>query len=240
MIKQGKTLTIIPAYNEAANIAYVLEGIKRFLPDSDMLVVNDASLDGTAEICHKYNVLVINLPSRLGYGAALETGYKYAYENKYEYILQIDADGQHKPEYTAGLLNEIINGRSDIVIGSRYLKDTKYRASLLKKVGNFIFASVTSYIIKQKITDPTSGLQAFNRKVLRFFVSGDYPDDYPDADILIALHREKFRIKEMSVTMNESKKESMHSGLKPIYYIFKMCLSIFLVTFKTKNQKPED
>lgn len=235
MNKQKKTLTIIPAYNEQANIACVLEGIKRFLPDSDMLVVNDASLDNTAEVCRKYDVLIINLSSHLGYGAALETGYKYAYENKYEYILQIDADGQHKLEYAASLLDEIINGRSDIVIGSRYLKDTRYQASLLKKVGSFLFAIITSYIIKQKITDPTSGLQAFNRKVLKFFISGDYPDDYPDADMLIALHQERFRIKELPVMMNESKRKSMHSGLKPIYYVFKICLSIFLITIKIKK-----
>ncbi len=235
MSGQGKTLTIIPAYNEETNIAYVLEGIKSFLPGSDILVVNDASLDNTAEVCRKYDILVINLASHLGYGAALETGYKYAYENKYEYILQIDADGQHKPEGAAGLLDEIVNDRSDIVIGSRYLKDTKYRASLLKKIGGFLFAIITSYIIKQKITDPTSGLQAFNRKVLKFFISGDYPDDYPDADMLIALYQNRFRIKELPVTMNESKRKSMHSGLKPIYYVFKMCLSIFLITIKTKK-----
>ena len=146
----------------------------------------------------------------------------------------MDGDGQHDPSFISDLLAPIQRGEADIVIGSRFLKTKEresgpflYRAPFTRRVGMGLFRTITSFLIHQKVTDSTSGYQAMNRKVLGW-VSGDqFPVDYPDADVIIMLHRGGFRIREVPVRMFESQeKKSMHSGWKPLYYVFKMFLSI--------------
>ena len=231
-----KTLVIIPAFNEAANIGGLIKNIKKTAPGLDILVIDDGSIDDTAAISANSGALVVRHPFNMGYGVALQTGYKYADINKYDSVVQLDADGQHDPNYISGLLKELERNDADVVIGSRHLSNTKYNARLSRKIGMGLFSGLVSLIIGRKITDSTSGFQALNRNVFKFFTGDIYPYDYPDADVIIMLHRAGFRIKEAPLVMyanNGSK--SMHSGLKPVYYMFKMMLSIFVTLLRKQE-----
>src|SRR3989338_8471938 len=237
MNKSQSIIVILPAHNEEQNIREVIKGIKETLPSAQILVVNDASTDNTPKCSHDAGARVISLPFNLGYGAALQTGYKFALEEGYEYVIQLDADGQHNPKDILKILEPVLNGNADIVIGSRFLEKGNYQTSLARKLVISFFGAIASLFAGQRITDPTSGFQALNRKVIEFFSSDRYPVDFPDADVLIMLHKAGFKIAEVSVRMNPSfLKKSMHSGLKPVYYIFKMLLSIF-VTLLRKDLK---
>jgi glycosyltransferase involved in cell wall biosynthesis len=236
-------LVIIPAHNEEAKIGDVIRGILQQVPHADVLVVDDGSTDQTREVSLRAGGSVVSHPFNLGYGAALQTGYKYALSNGYEMVIQMDGDGQHDPSFIPDLLAVIQKGEADIAIGSRFLgvknRDSglghpPYRAPFLRRLGMRFFGTIASLLIHQKITDPTSGFQAMNRNVLKWVSSDKFPFDYPDADVIIMLHRAGFRIREVPVLMFENTgRKSMHSGWKPFYYVFKMCLSI-LVTLMRK------
>ena len=237
----SETLIIIPAYNEEKRIPLVIRGVKDRLPTADVLIVDDGSRDETRQAAFRAGAKVLSHPFNLGYGAALQTGYKFALENGYNEIIQMDGDGQHDPSCIVDLLTAVRNGDMDIAIGSRFLRpagpstgEPEYRPPLARRLGMGVFRTITSWIIHQRVTDPTSGFQAMNRKVLEWVSSDQFPCDYPDADVIIMLHRAGFRIREIPVRMFPSQdKKSMHSGWKPIYYVFKMFLSI-LVTLMRK------
>ena len=235
MIDTKDILLIIPAYNESKTIGKVIVEIKNQLPVLDILVVNDGSSDDTDKIAKKHGINVVSLPFNMGYGSALQTGYRYAQNKNYQYVLQMDADGQHEPKELVDLIKTIKGDRVDIVIGSRFLNECNYHASWLRRLGMIIFSKITSLIIKQRITDPTSGFQALNHKVLKFFTSEFYPSDYPDADVIILLYHVGFRIKEIPVVMYSAlNKGKIHNGLKPLYYVFKMFLSIIMIFIREK------
>ena len=230
-------IIVIPAYNEESNIPPLIKRIRYHIADADILVVDDGSEDRTARVAEKAGALVVRLPFNMGYGAALQTGFKYALMRRYRYVVQIDADGQHDPESIKTLLNEVKKENVDVVIGSRFLEGKgRYKAPLLRKIGMGLFGKITSIIIGQPVTDPTSGFQALNRDALRFYASQYYPVDYPDADVIIMLHRTGLRIKEVPVIMHARQQgQSMHSGMKPVYYIFKMFLSMFVTLLRRHN-----
>jgi len=234
------TLIIIPVYNEEKNILSVIEDIKKKAYDMGILVVNDGSTDKTESVLERSRVKVINLPYHLGYGVALQTGYKYALEKSYDYVIQMDGDGQHDPGSIENLLTVVKSGDIDVAIGSRFLSNKKYKTSFPRKFGMKLFGSIASLIMGQKVTDPTSGFQALNKKVIKFYGSDVFPCDYPDADAIIMLHRAGFIIKEVPVIMRyDNRSKSMHSGLGICYYIFKMFLSIFVTLLREKSTKKE-
>jgi glycosyltransferase involved in cell wall biosynthesis len=233
-------LVIIPAYNEEANVAGVIRGIQSHLPDAGVLVINDGSLDRTARTASEAGAKVINLPYNMGYGAALQTGYKYARDTGYQVLAQIDGDGQHDPVFILDMLDLIRSGKADIVIGSRFLIDHGYRAPFVKKLGMVLFGRVASWATGQKISDPTSGYQALTRKAFCFCANDVYPSDFADADVLIMFHRAGFRVREVAVRMYPSANErsrylSMYSFLTPFYYVFKMTLAIFVSLLRERG-----
>jgi glycosyltransferase involved in cell wall biosynthesis len=236
-----EVLLLIPAYNEESRIESVIRGVKETHPVPELVVVDDGSSDGTRMRALEAGAHVISHPYNLGYGVALQTGYRYALKGGYELLAQMDGDGQHDPAYLRVLLDTVQSGETDLAIGSRFLETqatnrcrSPYRASLARRCGMWLFGMIASLVIKQKVTDPTSGYQAMNRKVLEWVSSDKFPWDYPDADVIIMLHRAGFRIQEVPVQMYENQdKKSMHSGWKPLYYVFKMFLSI-LVTLMRK------
>jgi glycosyltransferase involved in cell wall biosynthesis len=169
----------------------------------------------------------------MGYGVAIQTGYKYAYANGYHAIVQIDGDGQHDPACIPALLHPVLTGTADFALGSRFLGEGSYEPDRARSLGMLLFRTVVSWQTGQRITDSTSGYQAFNRNVIRYFTSEAFPNDYPDADVLITLHRASFTITEIPVRMfTNAAGTSMHSGIKPLYYVFKMMLSISLVLMR--------
>lgn len=231
-------LVLIPAFNEAENIAPVIASVHATLPGVDVLVVDDGSSDNTAAVAGAAGARVLPLPVNSGYGAALQTGYKYAVRHGYDRVAQMDADGQHLPEYFPKLFEQIESDTADIVIGSRFLDaDGHYQPSLARKLGMAIFSRIASRLMDQHVTDPTSGYQVMRIEVARFFCSDVYPADYPDADILILLQRSGFRVKELPVQMRMPTGKSMHAGHRSIYYMYKMFLSIFVTLLRPAQQE---
>lgn len=228
-------LVVIPAYNEGGKIFQVVSNVRTALPGSDVLVVNDGSRDDTSIEAQRAGAIVLNHPINMGYGVTIQTGYKYAWENGYEYVIQIDGDGQHDPAFIPELLEPVVSGQTDVCVGSRFREVESYRPSFSRRLGILFFRKLVSIIIGREITDPTSGYQAMNRDVIRFFTSDIFPCDYPDADVLVSLNLAGFRIREVPVRMfANAEGKTMHSGMKPLYYMFKMCLSIFVTLLRNR------
>jgi glycosyltransferase involved in cell wall biosynthesis len=233
-----KTLVLIPAFNEAARIGPVVQKVREMCPEYDVVVINDGSRDNTVAAAQAAGAEVVSHPFNMGYGVAIQTGYKYALRKDYDFLVQMDGDGQHDPSFIPQLLAPVVAGKNDFVLGSHFLGVESYEPSLARRFGMAFFRQLVSRLIGQRITDSTSGFQAFNRRVIRFFTTEVFPCDYPDADMLITLHRAGFHIGEAPVRMYANAEgKSMHSGWKPIYYMFKMLLSIF-VTLLRKKEKP--
>ena len=226
-----KVLFVIPAYNEEANIENVIKEIKRDVKYADILIINDCSTDNTKKIIENNNVKCITGIFNLKYAWALQTGIKYAYQNDYDYVIQFDADGQHIAKEAEKLLNEMKKSNVDIVIGSRFLKDTGYKHPFFKKVATKLFTLIIKIFCKQEITDPTSGFQCLNKKVIEYYSKmGNYPE-YPDANLIIDVLLKGFTIKEISVKMRlREAGESMHGGIiKPIKYMINMIYTITVI-----------
>lgn len=236
MNKKDRIAVLVPAYNEEGSIERVVQGIYKANPSLDVVVINDGSTDNTAALAKKAGATVLSLPVNLGYGAALQTGYKFASLRDYDYTIQIDGDGQHDPKFVEKLIEALKSG-ADVAIGSRFLGEGQYDNPAARHIGMIFFRFLIFLFIKRRITDPTSGFQALNRRVFEFFAKSEqYPSDFPDADIIILLHYYGFKVEEVPVVMyNSETGKSMHSGWKPIYYILKMLLSIYAVLLGNKN-----
>lgn len=228
---------LIPAFNEGGLVGQVVRDVKHVLPRADVIVIDDGSTDGTGAEAREAGAVTLTLPVNSGYGAALQTGYKYAVRNGYRLLGQIDADGQHRAESLLEML-EALGDDVDVVVGSRFLDgDGHYRPPFTRRVGIRMFSWVASLATGQHLSDPTSGLQLMRIAVARFFCSDVYPTDYPDADILILLHRTGFRIKEVAVRMQPSPGgKSMHAGHRGIYYAYKMLLSILVTLLRERTE----
>lgn len=226
-----KVLFVIPAYNEEANIENVIKEIKKDVKYADILIINDCSTDNTKKIIEDNNVKCITGIFNLKYAWAVQTGIKYAYQNDYDYVIQFDADGQHIAKEAEKLLNEMKKSNVDIVIGSRFLKDTGYKHPFFKKVATKLFTLIIKIFCKQEITDPTSGFQCLNKKVIEYYSKmGNYPE-YPDANLIIDVLLKGYTIKEISVKMRlREAGESMHGGIiKPIKYMINMIYTITVI-----------
>lgn len=241
--KKSKTLAIIPAFNEQASIGQVVKKLKEVDEQIDIVVIDDGSKDRTAHVASLHGARVIKLSSHMGYGVALQTGYKYAYERGYDYVVQLDGDGQHDPADIPELLKATMSGDGDLVLGSRFIQKTSPTKvhlhedvpGVARKLGISLFAHLTTLLVGFRVTDPTSGYQALNRRAISFFTRDFFPCDYPDADVILIAHRAGFKIREIHVTIyRRSNGKSMHRGLKPTYYTFKMFLSIFMTLLRKK------
>lgn len=228
-----KILLVIPAHNEEENIQLVLDELAELNYGFDVLVVNDESSDRTQEVLDRRGQRSIRLSSNLGYGGAVQSGFKYALAHGYDFVVQMDGDCQHDPASIPTLLEPVVSGQSDVALGSRFIGKVTYQVPALRKAGIALFRSVVSYFIGQRITDPTSGFQALNRKVLAFYADDTYPMDYPDSDVLLELHFSGFKIREVPVVMRPRLRGvSIHGGWQTFYYLAKMFLAIFMVLLR--------
>jgi glycosyltransferase involved in cell wall biosynthesis len=234
--KDLKVLVIVPAHNEEKSIGATLEEIKEKAPFVDIIVVNDGSTDATVEIAQQHRVKVLNLPINLGIGGAVQTGFKYAMLKSYDIAIQIDADGQHDPSYIGSLIQPLVEGRADIVIGSRYLDKDPIEAPLIRHIGIKYFSWLTSILIGYKITDCTSGYRALNSRAIEYF-SNNYPVDFPDAEALIMAHKAGLKIVEVPVKFRKrSAGKSSLRSIRLLYYPPKETLAIIkLITKKEKH-----
>src|SRR5262249_18319019 len=172
-----RKLAIVPAYNEERMVGRVVREIRRNAPDFDIVVVDDGSTDGTVIEAQAEDVIVIQHPFNLGIGGAVQSGFKYAAANGYDVAAQVDGDRQHKPAHLEDLVEHLRTGGSaDMVCGSRFLEDPGYKVPIGRRIGNLIFSVVLSAIVRRRITDPTSGFRAMNRRGIELFAR-DYPHD---------------------------------------------------------------
>jgi len=220
-------MVLLPAFNESTRVGNVIDAVRQAMPPARIVVVDDGSTDDTAAQALAHGATVLRLPFNFGYGVALQTGYKFAVAQNVSYLVQLDADGQHDPAGIPRLLERVTAGACDICIGSRFLEGDPYTIPFTRRMGMAFFRRLASRLLGQTVTDPTSGFQAMNRRVLEFFSRDSYPVDYPDVDVLVMLHRHGFRLAEVPVTMRaRCAGASLHAGLKPVYYLFKMGLDI--------------
>ena len=229
-----KILIIIPAHNEAKNIGSVLDEIKKTSYNVDILVINDCSNDNTKLIIQQKGIEYITNTFNLHYAWSIQTGIKYAKYHNYDYCILMDADGQHLASEIAKLYNTIISTDSDIVIGSRYLKKSNYGCPAFRKIGTKLFSHIIKLFTGQKITDPLSGFQCINRKVINFWSEcGNYPE-YPDASPIIEMISRGYKVTEVAVQMkNREHGTSMHAGLlKPIKYVVTQLYTCVIILIK--------
>lgn len=229
-----KILLIIPAFNESENLPKLIASIKKESYDYDVLIINDYSTDNTGKIAKELGVNVINLPCNLGIGGAVQTGYKYAYENEYDYAIQVDGDGQHDPIYLE-LLHKKIKEGYNFVIGSRFIEKKGFQSTFTRRVGIQFFYHLIKFLGKEKITDATSGFRIADKSVIKLF-SQYYPSDYPEPETIMLLIKNNFKIAEIPVVMKERENgKSSINLIKSIYYMIKVTLAIVLSYFSKKR-----
>lgn len=223
-----RKLVIIPAYNEGENIKSTVEEVLKKAEGFDYVVINDCSTDDTKKICEKNHFNIINLPINLGIGGAVQTGYRYAYEQGYDVAVQVDGDGQHDPEFLQTMANYLAENQLDMVIGSRFIEKRGFQSSSARRVGIKFFSWLIKLLTGKRITDPTSGLRMVGRDVMGIF-SRDYPRDYPEPESVVAVLKRNMKVEEIPVVMYErSGGVSSISLKKSIYYMVKVTLAILI------------
>lgn len=223
-----KSLVIIPAYNEEQSIQHTVDSIMKYAPEFDYVIINDCSTDSTRKICEDNGYNIVNLPVNLGIGGAVQTGYKYAEANDYEYAIQVDGDGQHDPRFLKMMLEYIQQEKADMVIGSRFIDKEGFQSSGPRRVGIKYFTWLIQILTGTKVTDPTSGLRLINKAIIHMFAL-DYPKDYPEPESVVAVLKKKKTVKEVPVIMCErAGGVSSISPQKSIYYMIKVTIAILM------------
>lgn len=232
-----KVLVIIPAYNEEKSIVNAVNKLTKANKNIEYVVINDGSKDKTKQVCIDNNINFIDLPTNLGIGGAVQTGYKYAYKNNYDIAIQYDGDGQHDAKYIEKMVEEIEKG-NDIVIGSRYVAElSKFKSTFIRRIGIKILYLVIKLTTGKNIYDPTSGYRAANKKIIKLFVH-DYPVDYPEPESITKIIKLGYKVSEIPVEMNE--RENGTSSIKffdSIYYMMKVCFAIIITALCVKKRR---
>ena len=236
-----RVLLIVPAYNEEANIERVVQTIVDYAAQEtayqlDYIIINDGSTDNTAAICRERGFHTIHLVQNLGIGGAVQTGYLLANRKGYDAAVQFDGDGQHDIHSLSALLEPIMRDECDFVIGSRFLGTGEFRSTQMRRVGIRFLTGMIRLCSGCRLTDPTSGFRAANRRAIAF-LSNRYPVDYPEPESIISLSKCMFRIQEAPVNMFErSRGTSSISPWKSVYYMFKVSLAILCTGFQRKRR----
>ena len=228
-----RCLVIIPAYNEEENIVRVIENLKERYGGYDYVIINDGSSDNTAGLCRKQGYELVDLPVNLGLAGAFQTGLKYAYRRGYDYAIQFDADGQHRPEYIAPMFSKIQEGY-DIVIGSRFV--TKKKPHSMRMLGSNLISMATRLTTGKRVKDPTSGMRMFNKKMIaEFALNLNYG---PEPDTISYLLKQGATIAEVQVEMDERIAGESYLNLsRSAMYMLRMLLSIlFIQNFRTRRE----
>ena len=235
MTNSSRILVIIPVHNERSSIARVISEVRATAPDCDILVVDDASDDGSQRIARQLGAMVVVLPFNLGIGGAVQTGFKVAKQLGYEIVVQVDGDGQHDPSYIKQLVEPLMTGVSDISIGSRHLYVGNSESSLTRRAGMRFFSWLTSRLTSSTVTDCSSGFRALNKRAYVLF-SDDYPVDFPDAEALITAHRAGLRICEIPTRFRERDQgKSSLRAWRLFYYPIKETFSILVMLSRRQS-----
>jgi glycosyltransferase involved in cell wall biosynthesis len=232
-VAETRGIAIVPARNEAGAIEGVLAEIRAFDPGLDVVVIDDDSSDETAALAAAAGAAVVSLPFNLGIGGAVQTGFMYALAGDYDLAVRLDGDGQHDPAELPRLIEPVLRGDADIVVGSRFAASRDaYRPPLARRAGIRFFAGLVSLLVRQRVTDTTSGFQALNRNGIRLFAA-DYPHDYPEVEATVMVIRHRLRLLEVPVQMREREHGSSSiTALRSAYYALKVTLALFVGVFR--------
>ncbi len=231
-----KVLIIVPAYNEAGNVGRTVQEILSSSISVDILVVDDGSIDTTAREARRTAAFVTSLPFNLGIGGAVQTGFRYALDEGYPCVVQMDGDGQHDTAYLKELLAPLFQGQADMTIGSRFIGPfLGYRSSFVRRIGINFFARLISFLTGYSVTDPTSGFRAYNTRAIKVFAES-YPYDFPEPEAIIVAQRAGLRVKEVPVQMRKrTVGVSSIRYMKTLYYMVKVTVAILLDMLKRKK-----
>jgi glycosyltransferase involved in cell wall biosynthesis len=224
-----RIVAVVPAYDEEDAIAAVVGELRAFDPEIDVVVVDDGSADSTAAAAAAAGAAVVRLPFNLGIGAAVQTGFRYALEQGYDFAVRLDGDGQHDPAELPKLLRPLERGEADVVTGSRFREsEDGYRPPLARRLGITWFARLVSLLSRQRVTDTTSGFQALNRSGIALFAR-DYPSDYPEVEATVLVLKHRLRLVEVPVRMREREHGSSSiTFLRSVYYAIKVTLALLV------------
>ncbi len=220
---------IVPAFNEARNLPRLADALRAHAPELDVCVVDDGSEDETARVAASLGWTVLRLPMNLGIGGAVQAGYLWAWEHGYDAAVQIDGDGQHDPAYLEALLQPLVAGSADVVIGSRFLSDGGFRSTAVRRAGIAYLSWFLRLRCGTRVTDPTSGFRAANRTAIELFAR-HYPSDYPEPEAVALAQRAGLRIAEVPVRMHErGHGRSSITAARTLYYLVKVSLALVLL-----------
>ncbi len=224
-----KTLVIVPAFNEAGNVGRTVAEIRRAGLPCDILVVDDGSLDATAAEAVSQGAWVVALPFNLGIGGAVQTGFQFAFEGGYDVAVQIDGDGQHDASFLRELVAPVVSGQADLAVGSRFSASSDgFKSSFSRRLGIGFFVHLINLLTGARITDPTSGFRAHNKKLIAAFAHY-YPHDFPEPEAIVVARRMGASILEVPVSMRA--RQAGNSSIryfKSLYYMLKVTVAILL------------
>lgn len=217
-------LIIIPAYNEAKNLQRVMDDIRAHT-SYDYIIINDCSKDDTVRLCEEHHYRYLNLPVNYGLSSAVQAGFKFALSHGYDAAVQFDGDGQHMAQYLPQMFDEIAHG-ANIVIGSRFVHEKKPVSP--RMLGSRLLSMLIYMVSGKRISDPTSGMRAFDRETMEEYALGmNYP---PEPDTLVYMLKKKRQIKEIQVKMQERTEGTSYlNPLRSLTYMLEMCISILLI-----------
>jgi glycosyltransferase involved in cell wall biosynthesis len=235
-----RRIAIVPAYNEEKTIGRVIDEIRAVEPGFEIVVIDDGSSDHTANEAERAGVHVLRLPFNLGIGGAVQAGYQFARDRGFDLAVQVDGDGQHDPREICALVEPILDGRADMVVGTRFAAGGGYQGTRARRVGIHLFAGVVSLMVRQRVTDTTSGFRAVNRKGIRLFAA-EYPPDYPEVEATVVLSRHHLRMLEVPVVMRiRETGSSSITTLRSVYYMVKVLLALFIGLFRKYSTELEE
>lgn len=230
---QRRLVAIVPAWNESGAIGKVVDEIKEYDPTIDVVVIDDASTDDTAEVATMHGATVLRLPFNIGIGGAVQTGFRYARDGGYEAAVRLDGDGQHAASEIPKLLEPVEAGEADLVIGSRFVDPGgTYRPPFARRVGIGVFARLVSLLGGQRVTDTTSGFVALDRAGIELFAA-EFPHDYPEVEATLVALRSGLRVRQVQVEMRErTTGSSSITFVRSLYYIVKVMLSLLVASLR--------
>jgi hypothetical protein len=228
-----RIVAVVPAWNESGAIGRVVDEIMAVDPSVDVVVVDDASSDDTAEVAEARGAVVLRLPFNVGIGGAVQTGFRFALAEGYELAVRLDGDGQHDASEIPRILGPVEAGEADLVIGSRFVDGTgSYRPPLARRLGIRVFARLVSLLGGQRVTDTTSGFVALDRRGIELFAR-EYPHDYPEVEATLVALRSGLRLAQVQVEMRErASGSSSITFVRSLYYIVKVMLALLVASLR--------